>query len=74
MALELLQEARIFTKLDRRSTYSLVQICEVDKWKSAFHTIKVHYKYFVMPYELTNTPAVFLSFINKTLYDMIGAM
>ncbi|KAK3514046.1 hypothetical protein QTP70_002507 [Hemibagrus guttatus] len=38
---------------------------EGDEWKTAFHTMWGHYKYLVMPYGLTNAPAVFQAFINE---------
>lgn len=63
-ALQQLREARIITKLDLHSAHNLVWICEGDKWKTTFHTTKGHYEYLVMPYDLTNTLAIFQSFIN----------
>lgn len=38
VALEQLWEAKVFTKLNLRSTYNLVRIREGDKWKTAFST------------------------------------
>lgn len=62
----------IFTKLDLCSVCNLVRIHAGDEWKTAFHTTKGHYEYLIMPYSLTNAPAVFQSFINEVLRDMIG--
>lgn len=71
-ALEQLQGAKIFTKMDLHSPYNLIQIKEGDEWKTAFHTTHGHYEYLVMPYGLTNTPAVFQSLINDVFRDMLN--
>ncbi|XP_062842684.1 uncharacterized protein lrfn4b [Trichomycterus rosablanca] len=69
---DILQSAKIFTKLDLRNAYHLVRIREGDEWKTAFNTPSGHYEYLVMPFGLTNAPAVFQAFINDALRDMIN--
>ncbi|KAK3548866.1 hypothetical protein QTP70_021275 [Hemibagrus guttatus] len=69
-ALEQLRGAMIFTNLDLRSAYNLIHIKEVYEWKTAFHTTSGHSEYMVMPYGLTNAPAVFQSLINKVYKDV----
>ncbi|KAK3575086.1 hypothetical protein QTP86_019735 [Hemibagrus guttatus] len=71
-ALEQLQGAQVFTKLDLRSAYNLVCIREGDEWKTAFHTNHGHYEYCVMPFGLTNAPAVFQALINEVFRDLLG--
>ena len=38
----------------------------------AFNTLSGHYEYLVIPFRLTNEPAVFQNLINEALRDMIA--
>ena len=69
---ELFQGAMVFTKLDLRNAYHLVRIREGDEWKTAFNTPTGHWEYLVMPFRLTNAPAVFQTLVNDVLRDMIN--
>ncbi|KAK3530582.1 hypothetical protein QTP86_028840, partial [Hemibagrus guttatus] len=71
-AFELLQGATVFIKLNLQNTYHLVRIKEGDEWKTTFNTSTGHYEYLVMPFCLTNTPAVFQALINNVLRDMLN--
>lgn len=71
-AVESFHGARFFTKLDLRSAYNLVRIRGGDEWKTAFSTTSGHYEYRVMPYGLKNAPAVFQSFVDEILRDLLG--
>lgn len=68
---ELLQGATVFSKLDLRNAYHLVRIRRGDEWKMAFNTHLGHFEYLVMPYGLTNAPAVFQALVNDILRDFI---
>lgn len=71
-AFELLQGVTIFSKLDLRNAYNLVRIREGDEGKSAFNTHLGHFEYLVMPFSLTNAPAVFQALVNDVLRDFIN--
>lgn len=71
IAFDLFQGATIFTKLDLRKVYHLIRIRRGGEWKTAFNTPSGHYEYEVMPFALTNAPAVFQALINDVLRDQI---
>ena len=71
-AFESLEEATVFTKLDLRNAYYLVRIREGDEWKTAFNTPMGHWEYLVIPFGLTNAPAVFQTLVNDVLSDMLN--
>ncbi len=69
-AFEILQGAKVFTKLDLRNAYHLVCIKEGDEWQTAFNTPIGHFEYRVLPFRLVNVPAVFQALVNDVLrYD-----
>lgn len=71
-AFELLQDAHIFSKLDQINAHHLAWIREGDEWKTTFNTPTGHYKYLVVPFGLTNAPAVFQALINDVLRDFFN--
>ncbi len=71
-AFERLQGAGFFTKLDLRNAYHLVRIREGDEWKTAFNTPRGHFEYRVLPFGLSNAPAVFQALVNDVLRDMLN--
>lgn len=71
-AFELLQDSRIFTKLDLRNAYHLVRIRQGDEWKTAFNIPTGHYEYLVLPFGLTNAPSVFQALVNDVLRDFLN--
>ena len=46
-----------------------MKICEGNKWKIAFWTQYGHFKYQVIPFGLSNTPATFQRYVKKILAE-----
>ena len=69
---EPLTHATVFTKLDLRNAYHLVRVREGDEWKMGFNTHLGHFEYLVIPFGLTNAPAVFQALVNDVLRDFLN--
>jgi len=61
--------ATIFTKLDLKDNYHVLQIKKGDEWKTTFRTPYGHYEYKVMPFGLVNVPATFQAMMNPILRE-----
>ena len=69
--LHLLSGAKYFSKIDLRSRYWQVEICEADKHKTAFQVGTLgFYEFNRMPFGLCNAPASFQRLMERCMGDM----
>ena len=63
--------AMVFSKIDLRSRYHQVEIKDEDIFKIAFRTRCGHYEFVVIPFGLTNDPAIFMCLMNNVMHTYL---
>ena len=60
-----LRGARVYSKIDLRSSYRLLRVREADISKTSFRTRYGHFEFIVMPFRLTNAPTTFMDLLHR---------
>ena len=60
-----LRGARVYSKIDLRTSYHQLRVREADIPKTSFRTQYRHFEFTVMPFELTNAPTAFMDLMYR---------
>jgi hypothetical protein len=69
--LDQLGGAKVFSKIVLQSWYHQIRIKSEDIPKIASQARYGHYEYLVMPFELTNAPAIFMDYMNRIFWPYL---
>ena len=60
-----LREARVYSKIDLRTSYHQLRVREADIPKIVFRTLYRHFEFTLMPFGLTYMPAAFMDLMHR---------
>lgn len=63
--------ACVFSKIDLRSGYHQIRVKDEDTSKTAFRNGYSHYDYLVMSFGVSNSPGVFMKYMNRTFHPYL---
>lgn len=61
----------VFNKIDLRYGYHQIHVKAKDIPKTTFRTQYGHYEYLVMSFSVSNTPEVFMEYMNRTFHQYL---
>ena len=61
----------IFLKINLKNAYHQIRIHKDDEWKTTFRMQYSYYEFLIVLFNLMNTPAIFQSYINQALWELV---